>query len=162
LDEEGSAFVTLYCHGKLRGCVGMVDRGLPLGEAVVQAALGAARNDPRFEPIRSEELAEVEIEISVLSEALPIAADSLEVGRHGLLVIRGQNRGLLLPQVAAERSWSAQHLLEQTCLKAGLQADAWRDPGTELLAFTADVFSERELHPAAMAAAKSRGPSRKT
>lgn len=159
LAERTGAFVTLRCRGRLRGCVGMPNPSLPLSETVVQAALSAARNDPRFAAIRVEELPDIEIEISVLSDAQPIAASDIEVGRHGLMVIRGKNRGLLLPQVATERSWSAQRFLEETCLKADLAADVWRDPETEVLAFTAEVFSEKEFPPATMAAAENRGPS---
>lgn len=161
LAERAGAFVTLYCQGRLRGCVGLPGQELPLWETVVQAAVSAARNDPRFAVVGAGELSQIEIEISVLSEARPIAADAIEVGRHGLLVIRGRNRGLLLPQVATERSWPVRRFLEETCRKAGLAADAWQDPETELLAFAAEVFSERELHPAAMGAAEDRGPSRK-
>jgi AmmeMemoRadiSam system protein A len=118
---------------------------LSLAETVVQAAMGAARRDPRFASIAPEELAHVEIEISVLSEPQPIEAASIEVGRHGLLVIRGRNRGLLLPQVAAERAWSAGRFLEETCRKAGLPPGSWLDPETELRAFTAEVFGEKEI-----------------
>jgi AMMECR1 domain-containing protein len=76
-----------------------------------------------------------------------------------LLVSRGKNRGLLLPQVAAERSWSAQRFLEETCSKAGLPVDAWRDPETQLLAFTAEVFAEREFPAATIAAVQERNRS---
>lgn len=164
LAEPGGAFVTLHCRGRLRGCVGLSGRKLSLAETVVQSAVSAAQNDARFTAIGAGELHEVEIEISVLSEARAISPGAIEVGTHGLLVIRSSHRGLLLPQVAVERSWSAQRFLEETCRKAGLEADAWRHPETEVLAFTAEVFSERELHPAAIGAtqqgpAKSRAPS---
>jgi AmmeMemoRadiSam system protein A len=159
LVEPAGAFVTLRNRGRLRGCVGLSGPSLPVSETVIQAAASVARCDPRFPAVAAEELAELEIEISVLSEPRPIAASAIEVGRHGLLVIRGRKRGLLLPQVATEHSWSAQRFLEETCRKAGLQTDAAWDPETELLAFTAEVFSERELPPVAMGAASSRGPS---
>jgi AmmeMemoRadiSam system protein A len=159
LAECSGAFVTLYWRRRLRGCVGLPGRDLPLGQAVVQAAVLAARYDPRFTAITAEELPDVEIEISVLSEARPIAADAIEVGTHGLLVIRGKNRGLLLPKVATQRSWTAQRFLEEACRKASLAADAWRDSETELLAFTAEVYAESELDPAATGAADNRGPS---
>jgi AmmeMemoRadiSam system protein A len=115
--------------------------------------MGAARSDPRFAAIRSEELPELEIEISVLSEPFPIAAAGIEVGWHGLLVIRGKKRGLLLPQVARERGWSPQKFLEETCRKAGLEASAAQHPETQVLAFTAEVFSEREFQSVMISAA---------
>jgi AmmeMemoRadiSam system protein A len=158
--QHAGAFVTLYYQRRLRGCVGLPRPGLPLGEVVVQAAAGAARNDPRFAPIRAGELRDIEIEISVLSDDYPIERDAIEVGRHGLLVIRGNSRGLLLPQVAAERGWSAQEFLEQTCAKAGLSPNAWQDPATRLTAFEAEVFSEEEMSPEIeKGAADGRAPS---
>jgi AmmeMemoRadiSam system protein A len=153
------AFVTLFRAGRLRGCVGLPAPNLALGETVVQAALGAARNDPRFQPVSATELAEIEIEISVLSEMKPIAASEIEVGEHGLIVTRGRNRGLLLPQVPMERGWTAQVFLQEVCRKAGLHLEAWNDPQTELLAFTAEMFSEREFPEIRMAAATDRGQS---
>ena len=87
----------------------------------------------------------MEIEISVLSEPQPIEAAAIEIGRHGLLVIRGRNRGLLLPQVARERAWSSERFLQETCRKAGLPPESWLDSETRLLAFTAEVFFEREF-----------------
>ena len=159
LIERSGAFVTLYCRGRLRGCVGMSSGNLPLSETVVQAAVSAARDDPRFAAVTREELPEVEIEISVLSDPQPGPAGAVEVGRHGLLVIRGRKRGLLLPQVAVERSWPVQRFLEETCRKAGLPADAWRDPETQLLVFTAEVFSEREFPAAMMGGCETRSPS---
>jgi uncharacterized protein len=96
-------------------------------------------------------LPEIEIEISVLSEPQPIVPEAIEVGRHGLLVIRGRQRGLLLPQVAVERCWNAMRLLEETCRKAGIETGGWRDQETELFGFMAEVFSEREWQLAAMA-----------
>jgi AmmeMemoRadiSam system protein A len=139
------AFVTLYRGGKLRGCVGQVENPVPLAEAVARAAINSALHDPRFPPVGVEEVASLEIEISVLSPLEPVAPDAIIAGQHGLLVVRPPFRGLLLPQVAAERRWSGQRLLEETCAKAGLPRDAWRDPTTQVSAFTAEVFSEAEL-----------------
>jgi AmmeMemoRadiSam system protein A len=158
LTECGGAFVTLYFRGKLRGCVGMSSGNLRLGETVVQAAVSAARSDPRFPAVEAEELPEVEVEISVLSQPQPIAPGAIEVGSHGLLVTLGKKRGLLLPQVAVERAWSAERFLEETCRKAGLAADAWQEEETELLAFTAEVFSEREFQAAGIGAEEDRDP----
>jgi uncharacterized protein len=161
LARQAAAFVTLFLAGRLRGCVGLPWPNLALGETVVQAALGAARNDSRFQPVRPAELAELEIEISVLSEAKLIAASEIEVGRHGLMVVRGRNRGLLLPQVAVERAWTAEVFLDEVCRKAALPAMAWKDPQTELFAFTAELFSEREYPEIKMAAARTAAIPRK-
>lgn len=161
LGEPAGAFVTLYCRGRLRGCVGLSGRTLAVSETVIQAAASAARHDPRFAAVTAEELHEVDIEISVLSEPRPIAAGAIEVGKHGLLVVRGKKRGLLLPQVATERRWSAERFLEESCRKAGLEPDAARDSQTELLAFTAEVFSEKEISAVMMDAAESRVPPEK-
>jgi AmmeMemoRadiSam system protein A len=154
--EPAGAFVTLHCRGRLRGCVGLPSANLSLGETVAQAAIGAARNDPRFPPICAEEVVEVEIEISVLSEARLISPGAVEIGRHGLIVVRGSSRGLLLPQVATERGWTALRFLNETCLKAGLPADVWLDSETQVLAFEAEVFSEGEIRPAETGAAEGR------
>jgi len=145
LAEPGSAFVTVHCSGRLRGCVGRVDRSLPLAEVVAQCAIGAVTHDTRFRALQADEVDEVEIEISVLSELQPMPPHALQVGTHGVVVSRAGRRGLLLPQVAAERSWSVERFLEETCKKAGLEPGAWRDPQTSLLAFTAEIFSEADL-----------------
>jgi AmmeMemoRadiSam system protein A len=138
-------FVTLHRGGKLRGCVGQLENPGPLAEGVVRAAINAALHDSRFPPVRPEEIADLDIEISVLSPPERIAPDAILAGRHGVLVVRPPNRGILLPQVAIDRGWSGQRLLEETCAKAGLPRDAWRDAATEIFSFTAEVFSEAEI-----------------
>ena len=143
LSEARGAFVSLYCQGKLRGCVGRVEDPGPLADVVARVAISAAMHDPRFPPIRADEVAALQIEISVLSIPERIAPETVIAGQHGLLVMRGTCRGLLLPQVASERKWTSQRLLEETCVKAGLPRDAWQDPATEIYAFTAEVYSER-------------------
>jgi AmmeMemoRadiSam system protein A len=145
LAAPAGAFVTLHYFSRLRGCIGRTDASLPLAETVVQCAISAALHDPRFPPVAQNEIAGLEIEISVLSEFAPILPHAIEPGRHGLLIIKGEHRGLLLPQVAVEHHWSAARLLAETCEKAGLDREAWRDPETKILAFTADVFSEGNL-----------------
>ncbi len=145
LAEPGSAFVTVYCSSRLRGCVGRTDRALALAEVVSQCAIGAVLRDTRFRPLEPAELSRMSIEISVLSELQPLAPHALEAGRHGIVVCRGERRGLLLPQVAAQRGWSVEHFLEETCRKAGLEPDAWRDPETQIFGFTAEVFSEMDF-----------------
>ncbi len=144
LSEPGGAFVSLYCNRKLRGCVGQLENPGPLADVVARAAISAAQRDSRFRPIQGDEIPDVKIEISVLSRPQRILAEEIVVGRHGLLVARGPYRGILLPQVATERCWTGRRFLEETCVKAGLPRDAWRDGLTELFGFTAEVYSEKE------------------
>ena len=141
LSERRAAFVSLYRAGILRGCVGQVENPGPLADVVARAAINAALYDSRFPPVSAVEIATLDIEISVLTALEPIPPDAIVAGRHGLMVVRESRRGLLLPQVATERKWSGQRLLEETCVKAGLARDAWRDPATQVFGFTAEVFS---------------------
>jgi AmmeMemoRadiSam system protein A len=145
LGESIGAFVTLRKRGRLRGCIGQIATGRPLSDVVAHSAKSAALEDSRFAPVRPEEVAEIEIEISVLSALAEISPDQIEAGKHGLLVSRRWQRGLLLPQVATECRWTAGRLLEETCVKAGLDRNAWREPETTIQGFTAQVFSESEL-----------------
>ncbi len=146
LAEPAGVFVSIHCEGRLRGCLGKVESTAPVAEAVAQCAISVAREDPRFEPVHAEELPGLEIEISVLSRLEPIIPEQIEVGRHGLLVRRGALRGLLLPQVPLPYRWSPERFLEETCVKAGLPRDSWKDPETRIEAFTAEVFSEADFH----------------
>ena len=141
LGERRGAFVTLHLAGMLRGCVGFVQPTRGLYQTIIEAALNAAFHDPRFLPVTEEEAPGLQVEISVLSPLKPIAPEEIVVGRHGLVVSRGSHRGLLLPQVAVEQEWDTTTFLEQTCLKAGLPADAWKH-GAALQAFTAEVFGD--------------------
>jgi AmmeMemoRadiSam system protein A len=141
LAERWGVFVTLHVHGRLRGCIGVIEGEEPLGEAVVRCAASAALQDSRFSPVRPEELGELEIEISLLSPLVPIAPEDVQVGRHGLLIIQDTKRGLLLPQVAEEHHLTREQFLEETCHKAGLAREAWTHPDTKLLGFTCEVFS---------------------
>jgi uncharacterized protein len=142
LTEPRGVFTTVYVAGQLRGCVGHVLAVEPLAEAVAQTAVSAAFQDPRFPPLRAAELPQLGVSLSVLSPLFPITADAVEIGRHGLLVSLGAQRGLLLPQVPLEWGWDREEFLAQTCRKAGLPRDAWRR-GAELLAFTAEVFGDQ-------------------
>ena len=149
LCQPGAAFVSLHRHRQLRGCVGYIQPTKPLYQAVAECAVSAALRDPRFEPVTPEEVPELEIEISVLSPLFPIAPEEVKPGEHGLLVRQGFYRGLLLPQVARDYGWGREQFLEETCVKAGLERDAWKKD-TRIEAFTAFVFSEatlRELEP---------------
>jgi uncharacterized protein len=145
LRDLGGAFVTLHRRGRLRGCVGQVTPDESLVETVAHCAKAAALEDPRFEPVRPDELSEIEIELSVLSRLEAIAPEQIEAGKHGLMVSRGWQRGVLLPQVAAQFRWSGQRLLEETCVKAGFERDAWKNPEIRVQAFTAEIFSESGL-----------------
>ncbi len=143
LSIHQGAFVSVYHSGKLRGCVGQVENPGPLADVVARSAISAALHDSRFPPIKAEEIGSLEIEISVLSVPERILPDAIVAGLHGLLVVGGSCRGLLLPQVATERKWDGRRLLEETCVKAGLARDAWRDPATEIYGFNAEIFSEK-------------------
>jgi AmmeMemoRadiSam system protein A len=145
LAEPAGAFVTIRCAARLRGCIGRTQAAGSLAETVAQCAISAALHDPRFPPIGKDELSQMNIEISVLSELRPASADEIEPGTHGVFVSRGAHRGLLLPQVAAEHNWPPERFLEETCVKAGLEPAAWRHPETKLFAFTVEGFGEGEL-----------------
>jgi AmmeMemoRadiSam system protein A len=141
LAEPRGAFTTLHLRGRLRGCIGYVAPAESLYKTVADTARAAAFDDPRFAPVPPVQIPELRVEISVLSLPQPIVPAEIEVGRHGLIVTYGSRRGLLLPQVAIEWQWDREAFLAQTCLKAGLPADAWQR-GAELQGFTAEVFGE--------------------
>jgi AmmeMemoRadiSam system protein A len=142
LAEKRGAFTTLHLEGKLRGCIGYVLSTQALYRTVAEAARAAAFDDPRFQPVTPEEAPNLKVEISVLSALQPIVPEDVVVGKHGLVVIQGSRRGLLLPQVPVEWGWDRETFLSQTSVKAGLTPDAWRQ-GAELQAFTAEVFGEK-------------------
>lgn len=143
LREERGAFVTIHKGGELRGCIGLFESNRPLYETVAAMACSAAFRDPRFAPLRADEVEEIDFEISVLSPLQEISDISeICIGRHGLYITRGAQRGVLLPQVATEQGWDVETFLAQTCLKAGLPGDAWRR-GAKIECFTAEVFGEK-------------------
>lgn len=144
LTAKCGCFVTLKNRGRLRGCIGRFTSDRPLIEVVVEMAKAAATSDPRFmgDPITPGELEDLDVEISVLSP-LKKTDDplSLRLGVDGIYIKRGCSSGCFLPQVATETGWSKEQFLSYCCAhKAGLAADAWKDPETEVLLFTADVF----------------------
>ena len=144
LPEASGAFVTLKRDGQLRGCIGTLECWRPLAEEVARVAVSAAREDPRFDPLRPAELDDLDVEVSVLGplEAIdPRDPDAIEIGRHGLVVEQGRRRGLLLPQVATEWGWDREQFLSHTCTKAGLPPDCWRR-GAKVYRFAADVFGD--------------------
>jgi uncharacterized protein len=142
LHQPSGAFVTLHRRNRLRGCVGQLPGRDSLAAVVAHCARAAALDDSRFDPVTSAELTEIDIEVSVLSALQDVTLEAIEPGKHGLIVSRGMQRGVLLPQVATQFHWQPQRFLEETCVKAGLQRDAWKDPTTRVQAFTAEVFSE--------------------
>jgi uncharacterized protein len=145
LHEPGGAFVSLHHGGELRGCIGTFTRDRPLHAVVREMAAAAAFEDPRFPPIEASEVALLDLEISILSDLRRTAAESVVPGFHGLSIVLSGRKGVFLPQIATEAGWDRETLLEQTCLKAGLPADAWRDPAVEISVFTAEVFGDKDL-----------------
>jgi len=136
-------FVTLHKKGQLRGCIGYIIAYKSLFETIQDMAKAAAFEDPRFSPLKKSELDDIEIEISVLSNLIPVKSiDEIKVGRDGLLMKNSFTSGLLLPQVAIEWNWDRDEFLSQTCRKAGMYEDCWKNPETEIFRFTAEVFSE--------------------
>lgn len=139
-------FVTLTEFGELRGCIGIPYPVMPLSEALEDAAVSAAVRDPRFRPVGPAELANICLEVTVLTppEALicPPAErwQYVEVGRHGLIVKAGSRSGLLLPQVALEYEWTPSEFLSQTCIKAGLPPSAWRESSCSVFVFEGQIF----------------------
>ena len=146
LQQKMGAFVTLNKHKELRGCIGNLSVNQPLYLTVRDMAVEAAVDDPRFPALSLAELKEVDVEISVLSPLKRVdSAESIELGKHGVLVRKGARSGVFLPQVAMETGWGKEDFLNNLCVhKAGIPANAWKDKDAELYIFTADVFSEKK------------------
>jgi AmmeMemoRadiSam system protein A len=140
--QQRGVFTTLYLGGQLRGCVGYALPIRSLFRAVGETARAAAFEDSRFLPVTPEEARELKVSLSVLSPLFSVTPAAVEVGRHGLVISDGIRRGLLLPQVPIEHAWDRETFLAQTCHKAGLPLDAWRHPGIDIQAFTAEVFGD--------------------
>jgi len=140
--KKRGAFVTLKIKDQLRGCIGYPLPYKPLWETIRDAAIAAATQDYRFQSISLEELPESVIEISVLTLPRPIKdIKEIEVGKHGIIVSKGPNKGLLLPQVPEEWGWDLETYLSHGCMKAGLDEDEWKK-GVQIEIFSAQVFSE--------------------
>lgn len=143
LEIRSGAFVTILRAGELRGCLGRITSDVALTRLVVELAQAVADSDPRFDRVRPHELPDITVEISVLTPEREIESmDTIEVGRHGLIVEHEFNRGLLLPQVATEHGWDRDTFLDHACVKAGLMPGAWRR-GARVFVFEAEVFGER-------------------
>ncbi len=149
-EEERGVFVTLNKYGTLRGCIGYPYPVFKLKDAIIDAAISAAVNDPRFAAVTEEELTDITIELTVLTVPLVLKEQPkelpkhIEIGKHGLIVKKGLYQGLLLPQVATEHNWSSEEFLCESCWKAGLPQDAWLDEDTEVSIFEGQIFKEEE------------------
>jgi AmmeMemoRadiSam system protein A len=150
--EPHGAFVTLRINSELRGCIGYMESSLPLAEVVAEVARKAALEDPRFDPLTLQELEQVTVEVSIISQPVRIhGKDEICIGKHGLILDLGYSKGVLLPQVATEYGWDAEQFLEGVCMKAGVQKLAWQNLDARISVFTAEVISEEDVtreHPA--------------
>lgn len=136
-------FVTIKINGQLRGCIGNFHGREPLFKDVADMAIAAATKDPRFPPMDVVELENFDLEITVLSPLEKTDdVSTIEIGRHGIYIERGFHRGVLLPQVATEHGWNRHTFLEQTCIKAGLETNAWRSPETDIFIFSGQIITE--------------------
>jgi len=146
LIRKQGVFVTLKINGELRGCIGYPLPVKPLYQAVMEMAVAAATEDYRFPPLSPEELDRLSIEISVLTRPKKVnRPEEVIVGRHGIIISKGYNQGLLLPQVPLEYGWDLETYLSHGCLKAGLHPDEWRR-GVNIEVFEAQVFSEDDYN----------------
>jgi len=146
-NSHAGAFVTLMESGSLRGCIGYIISDQPLWQTVCDAAVQASQNDPRFPSVRQNEIKNLEIEISILSEPFPLNSyNEIEIGKHGLILNEKGRRGLLLPQVPVEHNLNREQYLDAICQKAGFPAGYWHNKFLNLSAFTATVFNESEIN----------------
>ena len=146
-EQRQGAFVTLKQHGQLRGCIGHMSEDLPLCRTVAAMALKAALDDPRFPAVRLDEVADLEIEISVLTPRRNVSnADDIVAGRDGVVIHKQGRSAVFLPQVATEQGWTREQMLDNLCLKAGLSTGSWKQ-GAQFQTFQAEVFSEKDYRP---------------
>ena len=143
MPDVSGVFVTIKHRGELRGCLGTLAEGCRLAEEVVRCAANSASEDPRFTAVSADELPDLHLEVSVLGplERIVAGPGAFTIGVHGLVIEHGNRRGLLLPQVATEWDWTPVQFLRQTCIKAGLAADAWQH-GADVYRFAAEVFGD--------------------
>ncbi|MEL9939464.1 MAG: TIGR00296 family protein [Ignisphaera sp.] len=149
--KRGMSFVTIERivgsnEKELRGCIGFLQPISSLARVVIESAIAAATEDPRFPPLREEELNEIVIEVSILSPPKPVKnpLNEIVIGRHGIIVSRGWNSGTLLPQVPIDYCWDVETFLAEGCLKAGLEPDCWYDPKTKIFVYESKVFYEEK------------------
>ena len=149
-NEKRGVFVTLTKKGDLRGCIGFPTPVYPLQEAIEEAAVSAALQDPRFYPVAPQELCELRVEVTILTVPCRLDVeparrpDAVEAGKHGLIVRKSGRSGLLLPQVPREFGWNSREFLDHTCIKAGLPAGCWQSDDTEIYTFEGQIFHEQE------------------
>ena len=149
--EKRGVFVTIKRQGNLRGCIGLPYPVKPLADAIVEAAVSAALEDPRFPPVSRSELADIDLEVTVLTLPQPLDCapeerpGCVEVGRHGLIVSGLGRGGLLLPQVPTEYGWTGREFLDQTCVKAGLPPGCWKRRDITVLTFEGQIFDEKAV-----------------
>ncbi|HIH40246.1 MAG TPA: TIGR00296 family protein [Halobacteria archaeon] len=148
-DKKMGVFVTINKNGDLRGCIGYPYPIKELGDAIVDSAISAATQDPRFPPVRADELDQINLEVTILSEPQRLNVKDrkdlpkmIKIGQDGLIVKKGFYQGLLLPQVPIEWEWDPEEFLCQTCFKAGLPPDCWLDKDTEIYKFEGQIFEE--------------------
>jgi len=142
LNLHSGCFVTIKQKGQLRGCIGNFVSEQPLHQLVQEMAVSAATRDPRFYPMKVNDLTDFTVDISVLSPLEKAASvEEIKVGVHGIYIIKGSYRGVLLPQVATEYGWNRDQFLQHTCIKAGLPQDAWQGE-CDIYIFSAQVFGE--------------------
>lgn len=151
--KKSGVFVTINTFPKhnLRGCIGYIEPLFPLIDGLEKASISAALSDPRFPPVKEEELEDLVIEVSLLTppELIKVKkpkhyAKEVKIGKDGLIVEKGFRKGLLLPQVPVEYNWKVDEFLSHTCMKANLMPDAWLEEGTKIYKFSAEIFSEVE------------------
>jgi uncharacterized protein (TIGR00296 family) len=149
--KERGVFVTIneFSSKELRGCIGFPHGVKPLWEATIEVAIEAGFHDPRFLPLKAEELEKIVVEVSVLTEPEEILGEKKElpkkikIGQDGLIIQKGQRSGLLLPQVAIEEKWDSEELLRNCCKKAFLPETTWQSEQTRIFKFQAQIFSEK-------------------
>ncbi len=147
LFQDRGCFVTLKTSDDvLRGCVGTIVSEDPLYQNIMENAISAGCKDNRFNPVTFDEVQTLKFEISVMGPLQRVhSLDEIRVGVHGLIMIQGDAQGLLLPQVATEWGWDRETLLKQTCIKAGLPEEAYKDSNTEIFSFSAEIFCEDDV-----------------
>ncbi|MDA2933929.1 AmmeMemoRadiSam system protein A [Acidobacteria bacterium AH-259-D05] len=146
LRRPRSTFVTLrrYDSGELRGCRGEHSARWPLAESVAKMVIASATDDPRFSPVTIEELPDIRIEINALTPMKAIRWDEVVIGRHGLMIVKSDQSGLLLPQVPVACAWDREKFLRELCRKAGLPENAWKAQDVQLYAFESEVWGEEQ------------------
>jgi uncharacterized protein (TIGR00296 family) len=149
--QRHGVFVTIYSYPTktLRGCIGFIEGVGEMKKQVVDAAIAAATEDPRFVPISPIELESIVIEVSILSGKERIHGDAeqlkkqVKIGRDGLIITHGYNNGLLLPIVPVEERWNVTQFLDNVCIKAGLPEHTWKQGSAVLYKFSTHVFREK-------------------